>query len=56
MGYCARRYNAPGHNGYAKAYGELNGMETLEWPTVSPILVGRCRDGVGRGVGTGSAY
>jgi len=30
--------NAPGHKGYAEAYRELNGMETLEWPAESPDL------------------
>ena len=36
--------NAPGHKGYAKAYRELNGMETLEWLAESPDLnpVGAC--------------
>jgi len=29
---------APGHKGYAKAYRELNGMETLEWPAEPPDL------------------
>jgi len=52
--------NTLGHKGYAKAYRELNGMETLEWPTESPDLnpieglLGRCRDGVERDMATSS--